>query len=703
MRKGIFVGLATLDVIHRVQTVPLAGTKIVAQGQMVLVGGPATNAAIAFSGLGTRATVITTLGTHPVANLIRQELEQLSVSYLDINQAFRGAPPISSIFVLPDGSRTVVSANATRIPIVPAVVSLAEMQDASILLVDGHFMESGIAWARQARAQGISVVLDGGSWKPNTEELVKSVDIAICSANFRPPRCESEGDVIAFLAAHGVRKIAITNGEHPVRYVVDDHEGSFPVARVPVVDTLGAGDIFHGAFCAYYTISHDFVQSLLNARTIATESVKYEGTREWMKHIRDAIGIGNENLRLPTRHISAPQMSSPPEQRERPVMKAEGAPSRSIPTPVPQASTEGVSDDERLGIQKKQYDLQLKQYDLQLKQYDLQRRHFNVAIASIALGVWTVVSKLREPQPKFDAYQDIKPTTDSTPHLRADASRWLWRYCFPLPVESVHDLAEHSGRVALVAGVDDRYDPKGPKKFSESGRWVSHQYVDAFQTGKEEVVTEVSQIREDDALVLLASQEVNPLAREYFGEPDKHRPIHSITVGSADARHYTTDLTWAIFTPEDAPYLTILQTSEHQLTERRTQEHFISCSEGLPLRAKPGTLAGHHVWQSDYLLITALPTDETQRRRVISFAGLHRTGTIAAGGLFTHLPYEILREVEEKLSGYPYFQALVEIAVDNRRAEQGLALPGPFLGVEVRPLKIDVQEPPPIHDGLATT
>jgi sugar/nucleoside kinase (ribokinase family) len=53
---------------------------------------------------------------------------------------------------------------------------------------------------------------------------------------------------------------------------------------VGVVDTLGAGDILHGAFCWYFLRSGDFAESLQAASRIATLSVRYFGSREWMAH-----------------------------------------------------------------------------------------------------------------------------------------------------------------------------------------------------------------------------------------------------------------------------------------------------------------------------------------------------------------------------------------------------------------------------------
>jgi sugar/nucleoside kinase (ribokinase family) len=57
-----------------------------------------------------------------------------------------------------------------------------------------------------------------------------------------------------------------------------------PVPQVEVVDTTGAGDILHGAYCYYASQGRAFVDALTEAARIASESCRYAGTREWMQH-----------------------------------------------------------------------------------------------------------------------------------------------------------------------------------------------------------------------------------------------------------------------------------------------------------------------------------------------------------------------------------------------------------------------------------
>ncbi len=285
MASSIFVGLATIDIVYGVDEFPEANTKIEAQSQEIFVGGPATNAAIAFAHLGGKAALVTAIGRNVLAAVVREELEKHKVQIVDLNPEFEGIPVLSSVTVDRHGNRNVVSANATRVAIPTTRVDASLCRETRAVLVDGHFMQACQAWACAAHSMGTPVVLDGGSWKQGMEELLKSVQTAICSADFLPPGCASRDDVIQFLKNRGVANIAITNGADPVQFVSGQSSGTIGVPPVEVVDTMGAGDIFHGAYCFFASTGRGFIESLAEATKVASESCRYAGTREWMKHL----------------------------------------------------------------------------------------------------------------------------------------------------------------------------------------------------------------------------------------------------------------------------------------------------------------------------------------------------------------------------------------------------------------------------------
>ncbi|MBC7969726.1 MAG: sugar kinase [Verrucomicrobia bacterium] len=281
--RGLFVGLVTLDLIYLVDRPPTDNEKIVASDYTVAAGGPATNAAVAFSYLGNQAIVLGMLGAHPMIQLILADLQQCGVTLADLAPDRPDSPPVSSIMVTKQtGERAVVSLNAAKTQAIADSIPAHSLQDVAVVLIDGHQMAVGRAIAVQARSQNILIVVDGGSWKPGFETVLPFADYVICSANFQPPNCQSADDVAAYLLQLGIPHVAITQGQQPILYWTAAQAGHIDVPVVNAIDTLGAGDIFHGAFC-HAILQEDFREALAIAARVAAQSCQHFGTRRWME------------------------------------------------------------------------------------------------------------------------------------------------------------------------------------------------------------------------------------------------------------------------------------------------------------------------------------------------------------------------------------------------------------------------------------
>jgi sugar/nucleoside kinase (ribokinase family) len=154
----------------------------------------------------------------------------------------------------------------------------------------------------EGRARRPTVVFDGGSWKPGTERLLAHVDAAVCGSAFRPPSLGDgvgDGDdvdvddVLRYLLAHGPSFAAVTDGAGPIRWADAHGGGRIHPPAVRAVDTLGAGDVLHGAFAWSLArqprrTTASMVASLAAAARVAARSVESFGTREWLR--RPAVG-----------------------------------------------------------------------------------------------------------------------------------------------------------------------------------------------------------------------------------------------------------------------------------------------------------------------------------------------------------------------------------------------------------------------------
>jgi sugar/nucleoside kinase (ribokinase family) len=283
MKQGLFVGLTTLDLIYLAESSPRADEKVVAIEQTLAAGGPATNAAVAFAHLGDRAVLYSVIGQHPLSQLLRSDLEVCQVENRDLNPSWADIPAISAITVTRStGQRSVISLNATRSSADLKNLPTYPLQNVDIVLLDGHQIIVGEAIARQAKQQGIPVVIDGGSWKTGFEKILPWVDHAIVSTHFQPPACGDRTEVFAYLQSFDIPHIALTEGDKAIDYRDRGERGIIPVMPVRAVDTLGAGDIFHGAFC-HFILRMNFPNALQEAAKVAAFSCQFFGTRQWLQ------------------------------------------------------------------------------------------------------------------------------------------------------------------------------------------------------------------------------------------------------------------------------------------------------------------------------------------------------------------------------------------------------------------------------------
>ncbi|MEL6157974.1 MAG: PfkB family carbohydrate kinase [Cyanobacteria bacterium J06623_5] len=294
-KRGLFVGVTTLDCIYQAAHPPAANEKVTATKSLIVAGGPATNAAVAFAQLGrnNQATLMSVIGSHSLASLIREDLQGQGVTLADLAADRLSPPPVSSIVVSAEsGDRAVISRSAEDLQIDAGRIAASQLSEESlsgvdVVLVDGHQMAVSAQIAQWAKAQNIPVVVDAGSWKPQFETVLPLAAVVVASANFYPPGCQRADEVLAYLASLGVQRCAITRGAASIIFQDGDTSGEIEVPKVRAVDTLGAGDIFHGAFCHFY-LTHSFEEALLKASRTASFACQHWGTRDWTKIYRMA-------------------------------------------------------------------------------------------------------------------------------------------------------------------------------------------------------------------------------------------------------------------------------------------------------------------------------------------------------------------------------------------------------------------------------
>lgn len=285
--SGLLVGLATLDVIQFVAAVPAANQKLDAEASWLAAGGPAANAAIAFAALGGRATLWTALGTGPAADLVRADLAGAGVRVVDAAPSGFGLAPSSVLVQAGTGERAVVSGSGHR-PDQLRVDSF-EADASQVVLLDGHHPPLALAAARAARAVGTPVVLDAGSAKPVFADLLPLADDVICSADYRDPHGRTAADLLAL----GPGLVATSHGGDALEWLSATGAGRVRPPRVAVRDTLGAGDVLHGAHAYARAAGADGPTALEFGVRAASLRVQHLGPFAW----RTALAASAVDLR----------------------------------------------------------------------------------------------------------------------------------------------------------------------------------------------------------------------------------------------------------------------------------------------------------------------------------------------------------------------------------------------------------------------
>jgi sugar/nucleoside kinase (ribokinase family) len=124
------------------------------------------------------------------------------------------------------------------------------------LHLDGHQADAALYYAKTCRAGGILTSLDGGGLRSNTHELLASIDVAIVAERLCEQMQLSTLAMLDYLKGRGCRIGGVTEGERGMLYF-NEHGTilrlpALPVPRERIIDTSGAGDVFHGAYIASY-------------------------------------------------------------------------------------------------------------------------------------------------------------------------------------------------------------------------------------------------------------------------------------------------------------------------------------------------------------------------------------------------------------------------------------------------------------------
>jgi sulfofructose kinase len=254
------VGLAAFDLVFCVDHHPGEDEKAVASSFSCWGGGPAANAAIAVARLGGTAAFCGYLGNDIYGD---KHLEELKAVGIDTRDVVRGASPtpVVAILVKPDGRRTVAFYRDAN-PVAQEHLGSISLNP-RVILFDGHEPDISLELAVQAKQRGAMTVLDAGSLRRGTQELVHLVDYVVSSERFaREFTGETSPEKAVEKMHEAAANVVITLGEKGLVWCNNLGSGSLAAYSVNAVDTTGAGDAFHGAFAVGLALGKNWEELL---------------------------------------------------------------------------------------------------------------------------------------------------------------------------------------------------------------------------------------------------------------------------------------------------------------------------------------------------------------------------------------------------------------------------------------------------------
>jgi sulfofructose kinase len=250
-RSIICIGLSALDHIWQADRLPGADLSKVRANQYVTAGGGmAATAAVAIARLGGDAHFWGRAGDDPAGHLMRDELTAEDVDAENFRLFANARSSVSGVFVDGEGERHIINFRGHGLPDRADWLPLEKIASAAAVLSDPRWPDGTEAAFAAARRAGVPTVLDADVADAEVfERLLPLTDHAIFSEPALTGFAGSDVDTaLKRIERHGCRVSAVTLGERGVEWRENGDKHRLPAFSVAVIDTNGAGDVFHGAY-----------------------------------------------------------------------------------------------------------------------------------------------------------------------------------------------------------------------------------------------------------------------------------------------------------------------------------------------------------------------------------------------------------------------------------------------------------------------
>ncbi|USD67723.1 PfkB family carbohydrate kinase [Vibrio sp. SCSIO 43136] len=276
------LGITVLDRIQRVANLPTAGGKYVATDYYEVGGGPAATAAVAVAKLGHEVDFIGRVGCDGVADTMLTELAGYGVNTDSCIKITNASSAFSAILVDDEGERMIINYQDPSLSRDITPLKAINFSNYQAVLTDVRWTEGAKYALEQAKQYGIPSVLDADLTPEPIDDLVALADHVAFSEpgleRFTGVTDPIEGLKIAQKQTKG--KVYVTVGSEGCYWLEDGEIAHQSGLKVDVVDTTGAGDVFHGAFVVAVAEQMATRDAIKFSNTVAALKCTKRGGRE---------------------------------------------------------------------------------------------------------------------------------------------------------------------------------------------------------------------------------------------------------------------------------------------------------------------------------------------------------------------------------------------------------------------------------------
>jgi ribokinase len=310
------IGQCSFDNLFMVDSFPVPDTKKEVIEWTTSGGGPVATALVSLSRLGMDSSFYGIVGDDEAGNKIRESLLSENVNINGLLTRPMSNSQVAFIAVEKDNDRrTIFWKRPSAEPLKSQELPESFLDNTAFLLVDGLMADVSIYAAKKARKKNIPVMLDAGRVREGMTELAHLCDYVVCSEEFARELIQPAGNIfsngvnsgdsfdpekaISHVKAFGAKAATITRGSKGSITAFGDEIFKIPAFNVKVIDTTGAGDVFHGGYIYGLLQKWDIKEVVRFASAFAALKCRNVGGRAGIPTLEEVENFLNSNNQIP--------------------------------------------------------------------------------------------------------------------------------------------------------------------------------------------------------------------------------------------------------------------------------------------------------------------------------------------------------------------------------------------------------------------